>query len=148
MRTIYLDSDFCCHANDDGTMIETQTDVFDGLCAGALECYRFIPAGHEWTRSDGQVFHGPFIQPCKSAEILDGIQRQYDADELARLTELGIPQEQDFTATRNYPSESFIGIHGELYEVIRSIPQYTSIIVNQNVIKTTVEHYLDTLKEE
>ena len=38
--------------------------------------------------------------------------------------------------------------YGELYEVISPIAQYVSIIPEQNVIKTTVEHYLDTLKEE
>lgn len=89
MKTIYLGSDYICHTNNDGTMQEVQTDVFENLCAGAIECYRFIPAGQEWTRSDGQVFHGPFIQPCKSVEILDGIQRQHEADEAAHLEELG-----------------------------------------------------------
>lgn len=89
MKTIFLDSDFCCHANNDGTMTETQTDVFDGLCAGAIEGYRFVPAGESWARSDGQVFHGPFIQPCKPTEVIDGIQRQHEADEAAHLAELG-----------------------------------------------------------
>lgn len=89
MKTIYLDSDFCCHANNDGTMQAVQTDVFDSLCAGAIECYRFIPAWQEWTRSDGQVFHGPFIQLCKPTEVIDGIQRQHEADEAAHLEELG-----------------------------------------------------------
>lgn len=80
MKTIYLNSDFLCHTKNDGTMREIQTDVFDRLCDKAIECYRFIPAGQEWTRSDGQVFHGPFIQPHKPTEIIDGIQRQYEAD--------------------------------------------------------------------
>lgn len=80
MKTIYIDTDFICHAKNDGTMQAVQTDVLDTVCTGALECYRFIPAGQEWTRSDGRVFHGPFIQPHKPTEIIDGIQRQYEAD--------------------------------------------------------------------
>lgn len=147
MKTIFLDSDFRCHLTDDGSMRPVETDAFDGKCATFIEGYRFVPAGESWARADGAVFHGQMVAPAENYEALAKAQTQYEADEAARLADLGIPQEKDFTATRNYPSESFIGIRGELYEVIRSIPQYTSIITGQNVIKTTVEHYLDTLKE-
>lgn len=144
---VYLDSDFRCHLMDDGTMKEAETDFFDGKCAAFIEGYRLIPAGESWTRSDGVVFHGEMIAPAEDYSALERAQAQYNADLAVRFSELGIPQEQDFTATRNYPVDAFIGIYGQLYEVIRSIPQYTSIITGQNVIKTTVEHYLDTLKE-
>lgn len=147
MKTIYLDPDYLCHANNDGTMQEVQTDVFDNLCAGALECYRYIPAGQAWTRPDGRVLHGPFIQPCKPTEVIDGIQRQYETDETQRWGGLGIPQEHGMIATRNYPAESFLAVQGQLYETIRSIPVYTSIN-SSNVVKTTIEHYLESIKEE
>ena len=86
MKTIYLDADYMCHAFNDGTMQATETDAFDNLCAGAIECYRYIPAGQAWTRPDGRITPGPFIQAVKeSAEI----QRQYELDEAAHLEELG-----------------------------------------------------------
>lgn len=62
---IYLDSDFCCHLTDDGTMKEADTDFFDGKCAAFIEGYRFVPVGESWTRGDGVVFHGEMIAPAK-----------------------------------------------------------------------------------
>lgn len=144
MRTIYLDTNYMCHALNDGGMQAVETSIFDALCDGAIECYRFIPAGQTWQRPDGRILHGLFVQAVASP---DAVQRQYNADNTARLNDLGIPLENGFTASRNYPVESFFGIYGDLYEVISAIPCNTSIILGQNVIKTTVEHYLDTLKE-
>jgi hypothetical protein len=89
MRTIYLDSNFMCYAKPAEGRQAVETDAFDNLCAAALECYRYIPAGQAWTRPDGQVLHGPFIQPHTPTEVIDGIQRQYEADEAAHLEELG-----------------------------------------------------------
>lgn len=77
MKTIYIDSTYMCHATDDGAMQPVETEVFDHLCAGAIECYRLIPEGQTWTRPDGRVFYGPFIQATRSP---DAIQRQYEKD--------------------------------------------------------------------
>ena len=54
MKTIYIDSDFKCHAADDGTLRAVETDFFDGKCDTMLEGYRFVPAGESWTREDGR----------------------------------------------------------------------------------------------
>ena len=86
MKTIYLDSTFMCHATDNGTMQAVETNAFDGLCAGAIECYRYIPAGQAWTRPDGSIAPGPFVQAVKDP---DAIQEQYELDEAAHLEELG-----------------------------------------------------------
>ncbi|MBQ1756410.1 MAG: hypothetical protein IIZ96_06660, partial [Oscillospiraceae bacterium] len=67
MRTVYLDSKFMCHAFNDGTMQAKETDAFDNLCAGAIECYRYIPAGQAWTRPDGRITPGLFIQAVKES---------------------------------------------------------------------------------
>lgn len=144
---LYLDSDFRCHLTDGGGMRPFETDLLDGKCKEYVEGYRIVPDGETWTAEDGTVLRGFLFCPAVEIGTLEYAQRQYEADDSARLADLNIPQEQDFTATRNYPVDAFIGIYGQLYEVIRSIPQYTSIIPGQNVIKTTVEHYLDTLKE-
>ena len=145
---IYLDSDFRCHLSDGGNMRPIETDFFDGKCAAFIEGYRFVPAGESWTRADGVVFYGQMLAPAEDYSRLKKAQMQYEADESFRLAGLGIPQERDFIATRNYPVSSFVSIYGQLYEIIRAIPMHSSILNNQNVIKTTVEHYLDTIKED
>lgn len=48
MKTIYLDNDYMCHADNDGEMQPVKTDAFDRMCDGALACYSFVPAGQTW----------------------------------------------------------------------------------------------------
>ena len=79
---IYLDKDFMCHTVNDGTMTSVETDFFDGKCAAYIEGYRFIPAGAEWTRSDGVVFTGEMIAPWKPWKELDAAQREYERQQL------------------------------------------------------------------
>lgn len=145
MRTVYLDSNFMCHAVNDGTMTAAETDAFDGLCAGAIECYRYIPAGQAWTRPDGRITPGPFIQAVKESVY---IQQQYELDEAQRWGGLGIPQEKDFTATRRYPIGSFFSVFGEIYEVISIILNGAQIIPGSNVCKSTVAEYINKKSEE
>lgn len=54
--TIYLDDDYKCHTENDGTMREVETDFFDGKCKEFIEGYRYIPDGEIWTRPDGVEF--------------------------------------------------------------------------------------------
>lgn len=83
MKTIYIDSDFKCHASNDGTMTAVETDFFDGKCDVFAEGYRFVPDGEAWTRSDGAVFHGEMISPWKPYDELDAAQREYERQLLA-----------------------------------------------------------------
>ena len=83
MKTIYIDSDFKCHATNDGTMREVQTDFFEGKCDAFIEGYRFVPSGEHWTRSDGAVFEGEMIAPWKDYDELDSVQREYEKEKLA-----------------------------------------------------------------
>lgn len=85
MKTIYLDADYKCHAVNDGTMTEIQTDYFDGKCDAYIEGYRFVPSGETWTRSDGAVFHGEMIAPWKPYDELDVAQREYEKERLADM---------------------------------------------------------------
>lgn len=78
MKTIYLDSDFKCHIENDGNMIVVETDVFENKCDTYIEGYRFVPKGYEWTRKDGRVFTGEMIAPWKSWDELDDAQREYE----------------------------------------------------------------------
>lgn len=145
--TIYLDNEFRCHLTNDGTLRPVETDAFDGKCASYIEGYRFVPAGESWTRPDGVIFHGEMIAPAEDYSRLEKAQRQYELDEAVRWGGLDIPQEQGMTATRNYPAESFLAVQGQLYETTRVIPAYTSIN-SSNVVKTTIEHYLDSIRED
>lgn len=63
MKKIYLDSDYKCHVENDGTMMEVETDFFDGMTDEFIEGYRFIPEGHVWVREDGIEFVGEMIAP-------------------------------------------------------------------------------------
>lgn len=86
---IYLDSDFRCHLEDDGTMKAVETDVFDGKCKEFIEGYRFVPNGETWIRDDGVIFVGEMISPAENFIILDKLQKQYEMYEISHLKELG-----------------------------------------------------------
>ena len=87
MKTIYLDSNFKCHVENDGTLTTVETDFFDGKCDTYIEGYRFIPSGQTWTREDGAVFEGEMIAPWKPWEELDEAQREYERELLAKYAE-------------------------------------------------------------
>lgn len=87
MKTIYIDSDFKCHAADDGTLTPVETGFFDGKCDAFIEGYRFVPAGETWTREDGEVFQGEMIVPWKDFRVLDDAQREYERALLAEYSE-------------------------------------------------------------
>lgn len=77
MKTIYIDlEEFKCHIENDGTMIEYETDYFDGKCNEFIEGYRVVPEGYFWTREDGKVFHG-ITTPWVSYNSLVKIQDEY-----------------------------------------------------------------------
>ena len=80
MRMIYIDSDYRCHASDDGTMTPMETDFFDGKCDSYIDGYRFVPSGCTWTRSDGEVFHGEMIAPRIDHRELRLLQLEYEND--------------------------------------------------------------------
>lgn len=92
MKTIYIDSNFMCHTTNDGTMVEVQTDALDDFCNNAIEVVRLIPQGQEWTRPDGIVLHGEFIQ-ITDTNRFNAYQRQFmeDQEQMADMqTALGI----------------------------------------------------------
>lgn len=78
--TIYIDADFKCHLENDGTLTEVQTDFFDGKCKEYIEGFRFVPSDESWTREDGTVFYGEMIAPWKNFSELDEAQREYERE--------------------------------------------------------------------
>lgn len=47
MRTIYIDSDYICHADYIDGRTAVETDALNEVLDVALPCYRFIPAHDE-----------------------------------------------------------------------------------------------------
>lgn len=85
MKIVYIDSDFKCHIQNDGTMTEVQTKFFDNKCDEFIKGYRFIPYGKVWTREDGVVFNGEMIAPWKPYEELDAAQREYERNQYIQI---------------------------------------------------------------
>ena len=80
MRIIYLDSEYMCHTNNDGTMRSVETDVLDNYCDNALELVRFVPQDETWERPDGRIIHGIFVQETDGSKVF-AYQRQYEEDQ-------------------------------------------------------------------
>lgn len=78
--TIYIDQDFQCHVENDGTMIAVETDFFDGKCASYIEGYRYIPDGYSWTNQSGVTFDGEMIAPWQDIRDLKIMQLEYEAE--------------------------------------------------------------------
>lgn len=88
MKMVYIDSEYRCHAsNSDGTLREIEMSHFDGKCDAFIEGYRFIPAGESWTRSDGIVFQGEMIAPCKPYSELDDAQYKYELEQISEYSD-------------------------------------------------------------
>ncbi len=85
--TFYVDNDFKCHAENDGTMQLAEDSFFDGKCIGFLEGHRYIPAGCTWTRQDGETFHGIMIAPWMEHAVLADMQRAYEEEQLTDMKE-------------------------------------------------------------
>ena len=68
--TIYIDTDYKCHVSPGEGLTAIDTDAFDGKCRQYIEGYRFVPAGQNWTREDGQVFEGEMVAPWRDYAIL------------------------------------------------------------------------------
>lgn len=88
MAKIFIDSDYKCHtANPDGAYAEYDISSFDGKCTEFIEGFRFVPAGHTWTRDDGETFEGEMIAPWKPWNELDEAQREYERLEAEDMRE-------------------------------------------------------------
>lgn len=76
--TIFLDKEFRCHITSDGTMLEIETDFFNGKCPAFIEGYRFVPEAETWTGADGTAFTGEMVSPWKPYGELKAIQNAVD----------------------------------------------------------------------
>lgn len=81
---IFIDTDFKCHASDDGTMREFDVPFFDGKCVPFIEGYRYIPDGEAWTREDGTEFSGEMVAPFRDTNLLAEFQALYEEQQRAQ----------------------------------------------------------------
>lgn len=91
---IYIDSEYRCHVQNDGTMKEVETDFFDGMCEEYIEGYRFIPEGETWIRSDGIQFTGEMIAPIDDYVELQAKQLIHEQEMRAQMQENSIPRSE------------------------------------------------------
>lgn len=84
--TIYIDSDFKCHAATADGLTAVETEAFAGKCPAYIEGYRFIPEGEVWVRADGVRFSGEMAAPWKPWRELDSAQRAYEQEQLESLS--------------------------------------------------------------
>lgn len=85
---IYLDDEYKCHIENDGTMQEIETDYFDGKSKIYIEGYRFIPNGETWVNERGTVFRGEMVAPWKDYALLEMAQSAYEDGQNNILTEV------------------------------------------------------------
>lgn len=98
---LFVDADYKCHLENDGTMTEVETDAFDGKCQALIEGYRYVPAGTVWVREDGVAFGGEMIAPWRDYASLAEAQRKFEfeqmraelADAKAALAIFGVTEE-------------------------------------------------------
>ena len=67
IRTVYLDEDYRCHAEDGEGRTPYETGFFTGQ-EELIPLYRIVPPGKSWTRSDGVTFGGEMIAPAVPIE--------------------------------------------------------------------------------
>ena len=82
---IYIDSEFKCYVENDGTMREVETEEFEGKCTEYIEGYRFVPFGETWVREDGERFEGEMIAPWEPHDKLDAAQREYERQQISDM---------------------------------------------------------------
>ena len=96
--TIFIDNDYKCHTSPGDGLTAVETDAFDGKCRQFIEGYRFVPAGENWTREDGQVFYGEMIAPWRDYKILAELQALYEEEQTKAVEEIAALVEEVYNS--------------------------------------------------
>ena len=75
---VFIDSEYKCHASNDGTMREFEVLGFDGKCQTFIEGYRYVPPGERWVKPNGECFLGEMMFPWKEYNELWKAQMEYE----------------------------------------------------------------------
>lgn len=83
--TIYVEATdgYKCYLeqNEEGTLLEVDTDAFKGKCPEYITGCRYVPEGMEWTRGDGMTFYGEMVTPWKPFTELMMAQMAYELEQ-------------------------------------------------------------------
>ena len=96
--TIFIDNDYKCHTSPGDGLTAVETDAFDGKCRQFIEGYRFVPAGENWTREDGQAFCGEMIAPWRDYKILAELQALYEEEQTKAVEEIAALVEEVYNS--------------------------------------------------
>ena len=77
---VYLDSEYIAHAEYAEGCVEAEHCFFDVIAPVLFDCYRFIPAEHEY---EGQ--QGEYIGLVAPAADMVSIQQEFESELIARL---------------------------------------------------------------
>lgn len=76
--TIYIDSDYKCHALPGEGLREFDVPFFDGKCQTFIEGYRYVPEDERWDKPNGTFFRGEMIAPWVPYQLLAAAQAAYE----------------------------------------------------------------------
>jgi hypothetical protein len=74
--TIYIDKEFKCHVENDGTMSAVEAPFFDGKCDTFIEGYCY-----DTSKGYTQIY------PWRSSAVLEAAQAQYETDSAVLMAE-------------------------------------------------------------
>ena len=77
MKTIYIDENFMCHAENGAGHRRIETENIGVICDEALEYYRFVPKGETW---QGGTCVEDFIQCTNSTGANEAWRKFYEAN--------------------------------------------------------------------
>lgn len=91
MKTIYIDEEYMCHVENDGTMTAYELPYFDNMCDQVIESHMYIPQGETYEYK-GQILIGEHIQAVFPSSVINTVQQQANIvkEEEAHIEEIAI----------------------------------------------------------
>lgn len=113
---VYLDNDYICHTENNGSFVEYDTDIFDGKSKAYIEGMRIVPEGETWIRSDGVRFNGFMFSPAKDIiRVLTDVAISYLDDDQAESVTALFPEWQIGVLYKTIGTR--LQYNGKLYKV-------------------------------
>lgn len=97
MRTIYLDSDYICHAEYAEGRAAVETAALDHVCNAALTCFVYVPEGQLYVKPNGVTIKGEFIQ-CFDSRVASLLQALYEEEQAKATAEIAALVEEVYNS--------------------------------------------------
>ena len=78
--TVYLDTEYMAHVGFAEGYMEAEHSFFDTIAMALYDCYRFIPAGHEYNGQEGE-----YIGLVNPKADMVSVQQEFESELIARL---------------------------------------------------------------